>query len=301
MHERLPRRRDLEQRIALRRHLAERPPTRSTRSASLIARAASGWRRCRGRPHSRDGRRRKASARRNDVATGSVEPLGEALRCAAQRLATSGCRQGSTIGRSAAAEQLLQIRHLRQARVGLDRLEGGASAHVDRLGQHVLRQRDDDRAGPAAGRDVEGARDELREARRIVDLGHPFRDRAEHGAVVDLLECLALAHAARRSARRTGSSASESWLRDMQAGDALVAPGPRVTKQMPGRPVSLPSASAIIAAPPSWRQTVTAIGRRGARRAPRDSSRPARRRRGRRRARAIGRRGSGRRCGSGRS
>ena len=32
--------------------------------------------------------------------------------------------------------------------------------------------------------------------------------------------------------------------------DALVAPGPRVTKQMPGRPVSLPTASAIIAAPP---------------------------------------------------
>jgi hypothetical protein len=33
--------------------------------------------------------------------------------------------------------------------------------------------------------------------------------------------------------------------------DALVAPGPRVTKQMPGRPVVLPIASAIIAAPPS--------------------------------------------------
>ena len=40
---------------------------------------------------------------------------------------------------------------------------------------------------------------------------------------------------------------------------ALVAPGPRVTKQMPGRPVALPWASAIIAAPPSWRQTVTAM------------------------------------------
>ena len=40
-------------------------------------------------------------------------------------------------------------------------------------------------------------------------------------------------------------------------GDALVAPGPRVTKQMPGRPVALPTASAIIAAPPSWRQTVS--------------------------------------------
>src|SRR5271166_7073769 len=41
---------------------------------------------------------------------------------------------------------------------------------------------------------------------------------------------------------------------------ALVAPGPRVTKQIPGRPVSRPSVKAIIAAPASWRQTVTSIG-----------------------------------------
>ena len=31
----------------------------------------------------------------------------------------------------------------------------------------------------------------------------------------------------------------------------VVDPGPRVTRQTPGRPVSLPSASAMIAAPPS--------------------------------------------------
>ena len=37
---------------------------------------------------------------------------------------------------------------------------------------------------------------------------------------------------------------------------ALVAPGPRVTKQMPGRPLSLPCASAMKAAPPSWRQAM---------------------------------------------
>ena len=43
--------------------------------------------------------------------------------------------------------------------------------------------------------------------------------------------------------------------------DALVAPGPRVTKQMPGRPVALPWASAMIAAPLSCRHTVTAISR----------------------------------------
>ena len=41
--------------------------------------------------------------------------------------------------------------------------------------------------------------------------------------------------------------------------EALVAPGPRVTMAMPGRPVSRAVASAIIAAPASCRQTVTAI------------------------------------------
>ena len=40
---------------------------------------------------------------------------------------------------------------------------------------------------------------------------------------------------------------------------ALVAPGPRVTKQTPGRPVSRPTVSAIIAAPASWRQTTVSI------------------------------------------
>ncbi len=34
---------------------------------------------------------------------------------------------------------------------------------------------------------------------------------------------------------------------------ALAAPGPRVTKAMPGLPVSLPQAAAMKAAPPSWR------------------------------------------------
>ena len=39
--------------------------------------------------------------------------------------------------------------------------------------------------------------------------------------------------------------------------EALVEPGPRVTKQMPGRPVTLPIASAAIAAALSWRHTVS--------------------------------------------
>ena len=49
----------------------------------------------------------------------------------------------------------------------------------------------------------------------------------------------------------------ESWWAMWMPGEALVAPGPRVTKQTPGRPVALPTASAIMAAPPSCRHTVT--------------------------------------------
>ena len=78
----------------------------------------------------------------------------------------------------------------------LDRLIGRGVGDARRLGQHVLRQGDDDRARPAGRGDVEGPRDELRQARRVVDLGRPFGDRAEHGAVVELLESLALAHVA---------------------------------------------------------------------------------------------------------
>ena len=41
---------------------------------------------------------------------------------------------------------------------------------------------------------------------------------------------------------------------------AWVAPGPRVTRQIPGRPVSFPYASAAFAAPCSWRQVTSRIG-----------------------------------------
>ena len=77
---------------------------------------------------------------------------------------------------------------------------GGASGTADALDQHVLGQRDHHRAGPAVGRGVERARDDFGNARRIVDLGRPFGHRAEHGAEVELLERLALAHLARHLA-----------------------------------------------------------------------------------------------------
>ena len=49
----------------------------------------------------------------------------------------------------------------------------------------------------------------------------------------------------------------ESWKAMCTPAEALVAPGARVTIATPGVPLSLPSASAIIAAPPSCRQMTT--------------------------------------------
>ena len=72
-----------------------------------------------------------------------------------------------------------------------DRRPGAAGG---RAGQHVLGQRDDHRPLPAGHRRGEGAGDDLGDAVGVVDLGRPLGQRAEGGAVVDLLEGLAAAH-----------------------------------------------------------------------------------------------------------
>ena len=56
-----------------------------------------------------------------------------------------------------------------------------------------------------------------------------------------------------RPRRRTAPSASNPGTRCARRSRRWWRPGPRVTKQMPGRPVSLPCASAMKAAPPSCR------------------------------------------------
>jgi hypothetical protein len=125
--------------------------------------------------------------------------------------------------------------------------------------EHVLRQGDHDGARAALHRDPEGPGEDLRDARGVVDLHRPLGDAAEHLPVIDLLERLAIPHP-------PGDLADEQdHRRRILAGDVHAGgrrwwrPGPRVTKQMPGRPVSLPAASAMIAAPPSCRQTSTSI------------------------------------------
>ena len=95
------------------------------------------------------------------------------------------------------AEQAFHLGHLGGTRPGLHRREGQGGRRLDRISQHVLRQGDDHRAGAAGGRGREGAGDQFWNARGIVDLDHPFGDRAVEGAIVDLLERLAFPVAAR--------------------------------------------------------------------------------------------------------
>ncbi len=56
--------------------------------------------------------------------------------------------------------------------------------------EHILGQRQHHRPGTARGRDLEGARDQFGNARRVVDFGDPFRHAAEHRRVIDFLEGL---------------------------------------------------------------------------------------------------------------
>ncbi len=100
-------------------------------------------------------------------------------------------------GRARGAEQLRELRHFGRPRRGFDQRERRCIGHRDTLDQHVLGNADHDRSRPAVDRGVERARNDLRHPRRIVDFRRPFGHRAEHGAVVEFLERLALAHVAR--------------------------------------------------------------------------------------------------------
>ena len=124
------------------------------------------------------------------------EALGESLQRGAGRLRpAAAAHEHDRPGRR--PQQLLQPAHVGLAGPGLHRRKGRRVLDGHRLDQHVLRQRDHHRAGAAAGGGIEGARDQLRDAGRIVDLGRPFGDGAEHRPVIELLEGLALAHVAR--------------------------------------------------------------------------------------------------------
>ncbi len=96
-----------------------------------------------------------------------------------------------------AAQHRLELGQRGRGRARAQRPVAGRVGHVGAAGQHVLGQREHDRAGPPARRDRVGAREHLGDARGVVELERPLRHRAEHGLVVELLEGLAPALRAR--------------------------------------------------------------------------------------------------------
>ena len=133
-----------------------------------------------------------ATERRRD---GKIEALGEADEIIDRRLRPSAATQNCD-RRAGGMQTFLQIQKLDLPRPGQRRLYTHRVGDIGFLHEHVFRQRDHHRARPALHRGMEGARDDFRNARRIVDFGDEFCRRAEDGAIVHLLECAALAHAA---------------------------------------------------------------------------------------------------------
>ena len=183
--------------------------------------------------------------------------------------ATSGCRRAATSARFAAASSAAKLRHLgrrparsrparraarRRPRPARSACPPAARSPPGRAGRWRRRERHATRF-PASAPDRRSRSPIWSSCRTRRGSRVPGRPRARAcraptwptNRIIGVESCRAI------------------WM----PGEALVAPGPRVTKQTPGRPVALPTASAIIAAPPSWRHTVTAMSGHGTHRAPR--------------------------------
>ena len=125
-----------------------------------------------------------------------IKALGEPPHAGDRRLAPARAAKNDE-GPLCRPQHLLQLRHLGEAGMGLDRHDRRQGPRVGLVAEHVFRQRQHDRTRPAGHRDLEGAVDEFRNAIGVVDLLDPFRHLAEHAAEVDLLERLAAAHGPR--------------------------------------------------------------------------------------------------------
>ena len=101
---------------------------------------------------------------------------------------------------------------------------GPGIGHGNHLGQHVLGQGDHHRAGAARGRYAERAGHIFRHPRRVVDLGGPFGNGAEHGAVVDFLKGFAVGRVAGDLAHEQDHRRAV-LLRDMHADGRVAGPG----------------------------------------------------------------------------
>src|SRR5262249_18830488 len=166
-------------------------------------------------------------------------------------------------------QELLQPRHVAQARPCLDRLErrGGGGEHAGR-GAAAITRSVSMSSGSATttgpGRPpvaVWKARDTISGMRAASSISVAHLVSEPNTARKSISWNASRSRISRGTWPTNMMSGVESWRAIWMPGEALLAPGPRVVKQMPGRPVNLPTASAIMAAPPSWRHTVTAMSR----------------------------------------
>ena len=186
---------NIEQRVALRRHLAQAPADQQHQIGALHARQQFRI----GPDAHIAGVTGMQPVEQILAAEGGRDRQREALGKAHQRGAGGSDQRlppTSATGRLAAHNSFCsRLMSVRPGQISTGS-NGARIRHHGALDQHVLRHRDHHRPGPAVAGGVEGARDQFRNARGIVDLGRPFGDRAEHRAVVEFLERLALAHMA---------------------------------------------------------------------------------------------------------
>ncbi len=118
---------------------------------------------------------------------GQVVRLDEALQVVARGFGPARATDDDN-GALRTAQQPSQRRHLDVGRCRLHGLVTKGIRDVDRARLHVFGQGEHDRPRTAAGGDLEGARNKLRDALSLVDLRDPLCHRAEHASIVDLLE-----------------------------------------------------------------------------------------------------------------
>jgi hypothetical protein len=105
-------------------------------------------------------------------------------------------------------------------------------------GQDVLRQGEHDRPGPSTHREAEGAVDVFGHTVGAFHLGHPFHQRAEKRAVIDLLEHAAVAMA-QGHLPHEDDHRRRVMHRDVQAGTGIRRPWSARDEQHPGPPCQL--------------------------------------------------------------
>ena len=132
----------------------------------------------------------------------------------------------------------LQQRHVGGAGLGARQPRRLGVGRLALRRQHVLGQAQHHGAGPAGAGHVEGVAHVLGDALGLADHRRPLHERGEQLLDLDLLERLAVLVPERRQADER-TIGVESCCATCSPAMALAAPGPRVTKQMPGSPGDL--------------------------------------------------------------